>query len=229
MTADEAQLGREARQEAAPALALALALVVLLAIVSRIEGWELLSAVRWWVWLLVAVPELVLLADLALVGRGTATVRTRRAALVLPGILMAASLAALAVLLAALVTTSAQALGGGELLLTALVIWVTVVIVLGLWFWELDCGGPVARAIARGRATPDLQFPQDESPALAPRGWQPDVWDYLYLSLTSSIAFSPTDAMPLSRRAKGSMALGSLLSAVTVLLVAARAVNVLGA
>lgn len=220
MTADEAQLGREARQEAAPALALALALVVLLAIVSRIEGWELLSAVRWWVWLL---------ADLALVGRGTATVRTRRAALVLPGILMAASLAALAVLLAALVTTSAQALGGGELLLTALVIWVTVVIVLGLCLWELDCGGPVARAIARGRATPDFQFPQDESPALAPRGWQPDVWDYLYLSLTSSIAFSPTDAMPLSRRAKGSMALGSLLSAVTVLLVAARAVNVLGA
>jgi uncharacterized membrane protein len=56
----------------------------------------------------------------------------------------------------------------------------------------------------------------------------PQVWDYLYLSLTNSVAFSPADAMPLSRRAKASMGLESAISAATILLVAARAVNVLG-
>ena len=59
-------------------------------------------------------------------------------------------------------------------------------------------------------------------------GWSPQVWDYLYVSLTNSIAFSPTDAMPLSLRAKAAVALESVVSAGTVLLVAARAVNVLG-
>jgi hypothetical protein len=54
------------------------------------------------------------------------------------------------------------------------------------------------------------------------------VWDYLYVSLTNSIAFSPTDTMPLSLRAKALMGLESFVSAITVLLVAARAVNVLG-
>ncbi len=58
--------------------------------------------------------------------------------------------------------------------------------------------------------------------------WNPQVWDYLYVSLTNSIAFSPTDTMPLSLRAKGLMGLESFVSAVTILLVAARAVNVLG-
>ena len=58
--------------------------------------------------------------------------------------------------------------------------------------------------------------------------WKPQVWDYLYVSLTNSIAFSPTDTMPLSLRAKALMGLESFVSAITVLLVAARAVNVLG-
>ena len=225
--AADADIHRQARREAAPSVAFALGLLVLLAFVSRAEGWELLSWVRWWVWLLVAIPELLLIADLALGGRSLDFVRTRRAALVLLGILVLANLLALAILIAGLVTTSTKQLGGGELLLTALVIWVTNVIVFGIWFWEIDDGGPVARA-RRPRRTPDFQFPQDENPGLAVPGWGPDVWDYLYVSLTNSIAFSPTDAMPLSRQAKRLMGLGAGISAATLLLVAARAVNVLG-
>jgi uncharacterized membrane protein len=227
MTGPEAEIRLQSRREAAPALAAALVLLVLLAAVSRTEGWELLGWAGWWVWLLVAAPEALLLAELALGGRWADTQRGRRVAGVLLAILIAATLGALGILLASLVRTSSE-LGGGELLLTALAIWVTVVIVFGLGFWELDCGGPIARARARMRTTPDFQFPQDENPSLAPPGWRPDVWDYVYLSLTNAIAFSPTDAMPLSRRAKALMGLGSLASAVTVLLVAARAVNVLG-
>ena len=227
MSETDGDIRREARREAAPSVAVALALLLVLAVVSRIEGWELLSWARWWVWLLVAVPEVLLIVDLALGVRGAHFVRTRRAALVLLGVLVGANLVALTILIGGLVTTSTRQLGGGELLLTALVIWVTDVIVFGLWFWELDAGGPVARA-RRPRRTPDFQFPQDENPALAQPGWRPDVWDYLYISLTNSIAFSPTDAMPLSRHAKQLMGLGATSSAVTVLLVAARAVNVLG-
>ena len=127
-----------------------------------------------------------------------------------------------------LVTTSTQNLGGGELLLTAFVIWITNVIVFGIWYWEIDLGGPVARCMSE-REHPDFQFPQDENPGLKRPGWRPKLWDYLYVSLTNSIAFSPTDAMPLTRHAKALMGLESAISVVTVLLVAARAVNVLAA
>ena len=106
-------------------------------------------------------------------------------------------------------------------------VWLTNVIAFGLAYWELDLGGPVARALAGARAGPDFQFPQDENPTSAREGWYPRLWDYLYMSLTNSIAFSPTDAMPLTRPAKALMAAGSGLSAVTILLVAARAVNIL--
>ena len=122
----------ESRREAAPSLAVALGLLVMLAVVSKREGWELLSRVPWWIWLLIAVPELVLIVDLVLGVRGVHFVRTRRAALVLLGVLVLANMAALGMLVASLVTTSTRELGGGELLLTAFVIWVADVIVFGL-------------------------------------------------------------------------------------------------
>jgi hypothetical protein len=225
MSTVDVRLRYEARREAVPVLGLALAVLVVLAFVSWAEGWELLHHVRWWFWLVLALPELLLLADLLVPGR---VVRTRRFALVLLGILVTGNLLNLLILVAGLVSTSRAELGGGELLLTGAAIWTTNVIVFGLWFWELDDGGPVARS-RHPRAKPDFQFSQDENPGLAAEGWSPEVWDYLYVSLTNSIAFSPTDAMPLTRHAKGLMALGSAISVVAVLLVAARAVNVLGA
>ena len=101
------------------------------------------------------------------------------------------------------------------------------VITFALVFWELDCGGPVERAMADKRVTPDFQFPQDENPELARDGWAPALQDYLYIAFTNSIAFSPTDAMPLTHRAKLFMGFESVVAAVTLLIVAARAVNIL--
>jgi hypothetical protein len=106
-------------------------------------------------------------------------------------------------------------------------VWLTNTVSFGLAFWELDCGGPVARALATARRRPDFQFPQDENPRLARESWAPRLWDYFYVSLTNSIAFSPTDSMPLTHPAKALMAAESTISAITVLLVAARAVNIL--
>jgi hypothetical protein len=217
----------EARREAAPAALTALFVLVGLAVVSLIREWELVG-LPWWIWLVLALPSLLLAIDLLLSLRGADFGRSRHAALTLLGLLVAGNFAALALLVAGLVTASTATLSGGEILLTGFAIWTTNVIVFGLLFWELEAGGPVARTVVPERRTPDFQFPQDENPQLAPRGWSPQVWDYLYLSLTNSTAFSPTDAMPLSLHAKAAMALESVVSAGTILLVAARAVNVLG-
>ena len=131
------------------------------------------------------------------------------------------------VLVMSLVAHSGVQMTGRQLLFSGVAVWLTNAIAFGLAFWELDCGGPVARALSTAPRKPDFQFPQDENAQLARAGWAPRLWDYLYVSLTNSIAFSPTDAMPLTRPAKALMAAESTLSAITVLLVAARAVNIL--
>src|SRR5215510_2663424 len=95
--------------------------------------------------------------------------------------------------------------------------------------WEVEAGGPAARMLAGSRSAVDFHFPQDDKPPPSDDDWRPRAWDYLYVSLTNSIAFSPTDTLPLTVRAKLVMGLESAISAVTILLVAARAVNVLGA
>ena len=213
----------EARREAVPALAVAAALLFLLAGVSGAKEWQLLY-LPWWSWIVPACAALVLIWDLATGMHGPKLVTSRPVAKGLLAVLVVGNLAALGSLIAGLVDTRRGDLGGGELLLTAAVIWVTNVVAFGLLFWEVADHGPLARK-QHGRRNPDFQFPQDADASTA---WAPHIWDYLYVSLTNSIAFSPTDALPLTLRAKGLMAFGSLISVVTVLLVGARAVNILG-
>jgi uncharacterized membrane protein len=113
-----------------------------------------------------------------------------------------------------------------QLLLTGASIWLTNVIVFGLWYWEFDRGGPVERA-AGARPYPDFLFPQMTIPDLAPAEWEPGFVDYLYVSFTNAMAFSPTDVMPMTRWAKLIMLTQSAVSVMTVALVIARAVNIL--
>jgi uncharacterized membrane protein len=113
------------------------------------------------------------------------------------------------------------------LLRTGGAIWLTNVIVFSLWYWEFDRGGPLARA-QQPVAVPDFLFPQMADPKLAPADWQSEYVDYLYLSFTNAMAFSPTDVLPLSRWSKLTMLVQSLVSLVIAVLVIARAVNILG-
>jgi uncharacterized membrane protein len=113
------------------------------------------------------------------------------------------------------------------LLATGAAIWLTNVIAFALLFWEFDRGGPADRA-AGVAEHPDFLFAQMQSPDVADPDWEPAFVDYLYLSFTNSTAFSPTDTLPLSRWAKGAMLVQAMVSLVTVALVVARAVNVLG-
>jgi uncharacterized membrane protein len=106
-------------------------------------------------------------------------------------------------------------------------IWLTNVIVFSVWYWELDRGGPAARAHGVD-PYPDFLFPQMATPEVAPADWEPEYPDYLYVSFTNATAFSPTDTLPLSRWAKFAMLVQSAISLVTAALVIARAVNILG-
>jgi hypothetical protein len=116
--------------------------------------------------------------------------------------------------------------GGEPLIFAGGVLWVTNVLIFGIWFWELDRGGPGRRCRQEQRA-PDFLFPQMSKPELA-AGWRPSFVDYLYTSYTNAAAFSPTDTLPLTAMAKLLMAVQSLIALVTLVLVVARAVNVLG-
>ncbi len=116
-----------------------------------------------------------------------------------------------------------------DLLMTGGAIWLTNVIIFGLWYWMFDRGGPVARAHG-STAYPAFLFPQmtcDPEQNLVRPDWKPEFFDYLYTSFTNATAFSPTDMMPMLHWAKITMMLQSAVALLLAILVIARAVNVL--
>jgi hypothetical protein len=179
------------------------------------------------VWLLPTL-EILLLAGLVAVNPrriNTESRAIRLLSLTLAAVLSLANAYSVARLVIALVNGT-EGSTPGPLLVTGGTIWLTNVIVFGLWYWEFDRGGPVARAHA-DRMYPDFLFAQMVTPKLAQPDWEPAFGDYLYLSFTNATAFSPTDVLPLSRWAKMGMTVQASVSIVTVALVVARAVNIL--
>jgi hypothetical protein len=216
---------RESQLEAAPAVAVVIGLQLLLAFVSRQENWRLWQ-LAWWLWLVPVVPELLLLVALAWrrPRRRLQQLGIRREAeLVLLGILTAANALIVIAVIASLVRGDEKS--GAQLLLKSVAVWGSNVVTFGLWYWIVDGGGPVRRLEATASPS-DFQFPQMENPQFAPADWRPHLLDYVYVSFTNALAFSPTDAMPLTYRAKLLMLSESAMSALTILLVTARAVNI---
>lgn len=175
------------------------------------------------------VVETVMLVALALanpgrVERGSA--RLRVFALLLIAVVSLANAWSVGQLVVGLVRGTGTE-DAATLLLSGGDIWLTNVVVFGIWYWELDRGGPAARAQGE-QPYPDLLFPQMDSPGLAPEDWEPRFADYLYVSFTNATAFSPTDTLPLTHWAKFAMMLQSAVSLATAALVIARAVNILG-
>jgi hypothetical protein len=158
---------------------------------------------------------------------------SRVASALLAAVVIGTNLVSLGTLVHSLVQPSTS---GGSLLLGAMQVWLTNVVGFALLFWELDRGGPVARRRVRRDELPaaDWRFSQDENgddvsevaaTSSEQSGWIPTFVDYLYLSLTNSSAFSPTDTMPLTTRAKALMGLEATAALLTTLLVIARAVG----
>jgi hypothetical protein len=141
------------------------------------------------------------------------------------GILVVDALLATGLLISVLIQGGQATNSAGELLRAGTCVWASNVIAFALLYWELDAGGAAARAHGMPR-TLDLAFPQQLNPEVAPAGWRPRFVDYLYLGLTASTAFSPTDVFPLAPWAKIAMGAQALISLAVLGLVIARAVNV---
>lgn len=215
----------ESSFEAAPVVAVAIMLQVALAVTSRLQDWTTWNF-SWWIWLLPVGPEAVafVLDTWRRPHRRLVQMSIRRkVGIALAGLASATNALLVFALVASLVSGDEKS--GAQLLLKGITVWGTNVILFGLWFWIFDRGGP-ERRLEPNPPPPDFQFPQMENPDLAAPGWRTHFIDYMYVSYTNSIAFSPTDAMPLSRWAKLLMLFESAVSALVVLLVAARAVNI---
>ncbi len=189
------------------------ALAVLVAIVLQLRLPENLSVGPSYV---VPALALVLLVPLIITNPHRFTPQTRDLRVVsiaLIAAMNAGNVTSLLLLLRRLV--NGTKVDGRSLMLSAVEVWLTSVIVFALWLWEIDRGGPIARS----RCTfidPDLLFPQMSDPSLASRPWTTPTFDYLYVSLTNSTAFSPTDTMPLRTRTKLLMGAQSLASLATI-------------
>lgn len=193
-------------------------------------GVGVFGAIRW------AVPAatVVLLAPLAFdlplrhlpasaASRIAALRLTRRVASLAVIALVTAANAAAILLLVHFLVNGAQT-QANVLLRAGIHMWLMNVLVFGLWYWQLDRGGPLARRLPATRA-PDFAFPQQAQDPATP--WRPRFLDYLYVAYTNASAFSPTDTMPLSVQAKMLMTIQSAASLLLGIMVVARAVNIL--
>ena len=144
------------------------------------QSWEL-AGVSGWIWLVLAVPPVLLVVALAFDAP-----RTIDLTVIL--FVVGANLGGLGLLIGSLVTEGSGDLSRGQLLMSDATRWLTNVIVFGLLYWSLDAGGPRARA-RHGRRRPDFWFPKDDNYRLTHSGWHPLLEDYAYVALTNGIAF----------------------------------------
>ena len=151
----------------------------------------------------------------------TLRVSRRVASLAVIAVITAANAASIALLVHLLVNGSRT--HANLLLRAGIHMWLMNVLVFALWYWQLDRGGPLERRIVNTRE-PDFLFPQQ---TFGGGTWQPSFIDYLYVAFTNATAFSPTDAMPLSRWAKMLMLVQSAASLLLAIMVVSRAVNIL--
>jgi uncharacterized membrane protein len=204
-------------------LPVTVAIVVMILLQSRVP--DRLSLLWWWV--LPAMEAVILVVLVASNPRRVdqSTQRLRRLSLLLVTLASLANGWAAGSLVVGLVRR-AEGKDAAQLLVTGGNIWLTNVVVFAIWYWELDRGGPGARAAAVHDRV-DFLFPQMTSPDLA-ADWEPEFADYLYVAFTNATAFSPTDTLPLSRWSKMAMMLQSAVSLTVGALIVARAVNILG-
>lgn len=206
----------------------AAALFLFLALNVGIRVWLPHEAATRVPWLVPAVEGALLVAlvagDPARLAARTPWVR--RVALALVLLLVASALWSTVLLIYDLIKGHGVATSPTRLLATGALVWLGNNLSFGLLYWLIDGGGPLARS--RHGSAVDFAFTQQMSPELAPPGWRPVFLDYLHLAFTNATAFSPTDVMPLSHRAKYIMVVQSTIALALFGLIVARAVNAFG-
>jgi hypothetical protein len=142
------------------------------------------------------------------------------------GLISAVNAAAAVRLVAGIIDGTKFSTNANVLLASGGAVWLSNVITFGLWYWDLDRGGAAARARGSGRL-PAFVFPEMTNPEYVAPGWYPKFVDYLTLSFTSAMAFSPTDVSAIRPWAKLMMMAESVISLLVAILVVSRAVNIL--
>jgi hypothetical protein len=201
-----------------------LAVLIFMALNTMLRIW-LPSAAAVRVPFLVPAIEAVLVVALVASNPGNRSDRRRLRsfALALVGILVAAALWETVLLISDLIKGEGVSNHADQLLATGAVVWLGNNLAFALLYWLMDGGGPITRS--RHPAPVDFAFTQHISPELAPPGWRPVFLDYLHLGFTNATAFSPTDVMPLTHRAKFAMLVQATVALTLLGLVVARAVN----
>ena len=148
----------------------------------------------------------------------------RNVSLTLAGVMIFAAILGTAVLVVGLVNGAPEVSQAGPLLIYGAKVWLGNNVAFAILFWNMDSGGPAERVHGSGRY-PDFLFPQTADHSLAGPGWRPRFIDYLYIAFTNANAFSPTDSLPLTGRAKLAMQAQALISYTLLTLVLARVVS----
>lgn len=204
------------------ALAVASALVLLALLPGRIRPFPV-----WFPYVL----GIAMLIPMAAVGLSGGKARWRRIERITTVLFFlaagGANLIGIASLIGAMLSRSGG-LNGLQLFTSSIAVWVSNVLMFSLLYWQIDRGGPEARLNDTG-TRPDWIFPQTGAPPEdVPPDWRPNFVDYLFLGYSTATAFSTTDAMPLTSRAKLLMMVESSISLATIVVIAARAINILG-
>ena len=175
-------------------------------------------------WLLLAIEGVLLLPFIIswITGYKLPHITIRILALILLGV----TTIALAIGIALLIQTLPGNGHAVNLLQSAALLWSFNILVFALWYFEIDGGGPLKRHLAGYKAA-DFMFPQQQPSGSLDEHWCPLFLDYVFLAFTGATALSPADTLPLTQKAKALMMIEALLSMTVILLLAARAVNIL--
>jgi hypothetical protein len=179
-----------------------------------------------WVSCLAAFAVIVPMAAVRLTGGNTLWLGIERMMIILLATAYVANTIAELADMIGVITLHPSGNNAFSLLSSSVAIWVANVLTFSLLYWQIDQGGPYARASA-SKVKPDWVFPQPAKPEDLPPDWRPLFLDYLYLGYNTATAFSPTDAMPLTRRAKMLMMTESTISLLTMVIIVSRAINMI--
>jgi hypothetical protein len=201
-----------------------LAILVVLFLLAALPGHVHVLPV--WVSYLAALAVLVPMAAVGLTAGNTLWLRIERTMIILLAAAYVANTIAELADMIGVITLHPSGGNAFSLLSSSVAIWVANVLTFSLLYWQIDRGGPYARA-SKLSVKPDWVFPQPATPEDLPPDWRPLFLDYLYLGYNTATAFSPTDALPLTHRAKMLMMIESTISLLTMVIVLSRAINVI--
>ena len=218
MTSNQRPIAPRVESRWPPAIALALSVIVLNVLPNHVVFLPV------WISYVCCIAILAVMATVAITGNAH-WLRIERTLIMLLGAVYVVNTGAQLADMVGIIAIHPTRPSTYGLLSSAVGIWIENVVIFSMLFWQVDCGGPYGRTLNIQRG-PDWEFPTLPSDGSRP-DWTPQYLDYLFLAYNTATAFSPTDALPYTHRAKTLMTVESAISLITLVVVVSRAINVL--